>query len=154
MKQRVEDYAVTNQAQAEMLSHAAVAVHVGEFPPVISDEPPSHGGQNRGPSTLEYIPVSLCACTSVSTSRMAEKHRFEHEDLETHAEGVLDTRGREGLADVPVHCTAVRLRLRIKTGEPAERLARLESLVGRYCPVDSQIRVAVPDCTVTWERMD
>jgi hypothetical protein len=25
-------------------------------------------------------------------------------------------------------------------------------LVGRYCPVDSLIRGAVPDYTVTWER--
>jgi hypothetical protein len=26
------------------------------------------------------------------------------------------------------------------------------ALVGRYCPVDSLIRAAVPDYTVTWER--
>jgi len=154
LKAKVEEYVVTNRAHGEMLSRAAVAVHVREFPPVVSDEPPARGGENRGPSPLEYVLISLCACMNVSTGRMAEKLRFEYEDLETYAEGVLDTRGRRGLADVPVHYKAVRLRVRIKTNEPDERLARLEELVGRYCPVDSLIRAAVPDYVVKWERMD
>jgi len=154
VKQKVEDYVVTNTARGEMLSRAAVAVHVREFPPVVSDEPPARGGENRGPSPLEYVLISLCACTNVSAGRMAEKLRFEYENLETYAEGVLDTRGRRGLADVPVHYKAVRLRVRIKTSEPDERLARLKELVSRYCPVDSLIRAAVPDYVVAWERMD
>jgi len=84
---------------------------------------------------------------------MAEKIRFEYDDLETHAEGVLDTRGRKGLADVPVHYKAVRLTIRIKTEESDKRLQRLADLVARYCPVDSLVEAAVPDYQVTWERM-
>jgi len=42
---------------------------------------------------------------------MAEKIRFEYEDLETFAEGDLDTRGRKGLADVPVHYQTIRLKV-------------------------------------------
>lgn len=85
---------------------------------------------------------------------MAAKIRFKYDDLETYAEGVLDTRGRKGLADVPVHYKAVRLTIRIKTQESEERLQRLADLVSRYCPVDSLIRAAVPDYQVTWERME
>ncbi len=85
---------------------------------------------------------------------MAAKIRFEYEDLETDAEGILDLRGRKGLAPVPVHFSAVRLRIRIKTGESDARLQRLVDLVSRYCPVDSLVRAAVPDYEVTWERMD
>jgi uncharacterized OsmC-like protein len=66
---------------------------------------------------------------------------------------VLDTRGRLGLAEVPVHYTTVRLTVRIKTGESDARLQRLAELVARYCPVDSLVRAAVPDYHVTWERM-
>lgn len=84
---------------------------------------------------------------------MAEKIRFKYSDLETAAEGVLDVRGRLGLADVPVHYRAVRLTVRIRTEESEERVRRLSELVGRYCPVDSLVRVAVPDYVVTWERM-
>jgi hypothetical protein len=54
---------------------------------------------------------------------MAEKIRFQYEDLETLSEGVLDTRGRKGLAAVPVHYKAVRLEISIKTEESDERLS-------------------------------
>lgn len=84
---------------------------------------------------------------------MAAKIRFQYEDLETYAEGVLDTRGRKGEADVPVHYSAVRLTIRIKTEESDKRLQRLADLVARYCPVDSFVEAAVPDYEVVWERM-
>ncbi len=54
---------------------------------------------------------------------------------------------------MPVHYRAVRLTIRIRTEESDERLRRLADLVSRYCPVDSLIRAAVPDYTVTWERL-
>ena len=84
---------------------------------------------------------------------MAQKIRFEYEDIECEAEGDLDRRGRMGMAEVPVHYSAVRLTIRIKTDESDKKLERLKDLVARYCPVDSLIRAAVPDYTVTWERL-
>jgi uncharacterized OsmC-like protein len=85
---------------------------------------------------------------------MAEKIRFEYDQLEAVAEGDLDRRGRKGLADVPVHFAAVRLVIKIKTEESDKRLERLTELVSRYCPVDSLIKAAVPDYTVIWERIE
>lgn len=55
------DYIVTNRARGRMLTHAAAEVTVRDFPAIISDEPPSRGGENRGPSPLEYILIALCA---------------------------------------------------------------------------------------------
>jgi uncharacterized OsmC-like protein len=143
---------VTNRARGEMLSHTASAIHVRDFPPFISDEPPSRGGEDRGQTPMELVLMSLCACTNVSAARMAAKIRFRYSHLESFAEGELDMRGRKGTADVPVHYRAVRLRVIVATDEPDERVQRLGGLVGRYCPVDSLIRAAVPDYTVTWER--
>ena len=85
---------------------------------------------------------------------MADKIRFDYEDLDTFVEGTLDTRGRKGLADVPVHYKTVQLTIRIKTEASDKKLNRLAELVARYCPVDSLIRAAVPDYSVIWERMD
>ena len=48
---------------------------------------------------------------------MADKIHFQYEFLESFAEGVLDTRGRNGEAGVPVHYKAVRLTIRIRTSE-------------------------------------
>ncbi len=84
---------------------------------------------------------------------MAAKIRFKYEALETEAEGVLDTRGRQGLAPVPVHYQTVNLTIRIRTEESDRRLERLKDLVARYCPVDSLVRAAVPDYHVTWVRL-
>lgn len=84
---------------------------------------------------------------------MAKKIRFNYDDLESEAEGVLDTRGRKGLSDVPVHYQAVRLKIKIKTDESQERLQKLIELVKRYCPVDSLVRSAVPDYQITWEYL-
>ena len=84
---------------------------------------------------------------------MAKKIRFTYQDLDISAEGVLDTRGRKGLAPVPVHYSTVRLKVKIKTEEADKRLQRLIDLVARYCPVDSLIKAAVPDYAVSWERI-
>lgn len=84
---------------------------------------------------------------------MAGKIRFEYEDLETFAEGDLDTRGRKGEADVPVHYHTVRVTVRVKTEENDKKFERLQDLVARYCPVDSFYRAAVKNYHVTWERM-
>ncbi|MQA75482.1 MAG: hypothetical protein GEU88_14255 [Solirubrobacterales bacterium] len=147
------DDLVTNRARGRMLTGTATELAVRDLVPVVSDEPPARGGDNRGPSPLELVLCSLCACTNVSTARMAAKLRFEYSDLETEADGVLDTRGRKGTAEVPVHYRAVRLRVRIATGESEARVARLSELVGRYCPVDSLISAAVADYSVSWEQV-
>lgn len=85
---------------------------------------------------------------------MAAKIRFDYSHLETFAEGDLDTRGRKGLAKVPVHYRAVRVHVRITTAEPDQKFQRLQELVACYCPVDSLIRAAVPDYEVNWERLE
>jgi uncharacterized OsmC-like protein len=55
------DYIVVNRASGQMISHAAAEIQVRDFEPIVSDEPPSRGGENRGPTPLEYILVALCA---------------------------------------------------------------------------------------------
>ena len=55
------EYLVTNRAHGEMLDHAASKIFVRDFPPIISDEPPSRGGNNQGATPLEYILIALCA---------------------------------------------------------------------------------------------
>jgi uncharacterized OsmC-like protein len=144
---------VVNRARGRMLTRTATELRVRDLAPVTSDEPPARGGENRGPSPLELVLFSLCACTNVTTGRMAAKLRFRYSNLETEAEGELDTRGRKGTADVPVHYRAVRLRVRIATEEGDDRIQRLADLVGRYCPVDSLIGAAVDDYKVDWERV-
>jgi uncharacterized OsmC-like protein len=55
------DHIVVNRARGEMLTHSASKIYIRDLAPVISDEPPARGGENRGPSPLEYILAALCA---------------------------------------------------------------------------------------------
>ena len=148
----MKEHVVVNRATGLWTGGMGTDVRIRDFA-IVSDEPASRGGKDTGPTPLELLMGALCACTTVSTQRMAAKLRFAYTSLETVAEGELDPRGRKGEADVPVHHRAVRLTVRIATEEPDARLDRLADLVGRYCPVDSLIRHAVPDYDVVWERL-
>ena len=55
------DYIVVNRASGQMLTHSAAKIQIRDLAPVISDEPSSRGGENLGPSPLEYILAALCA---------------------------------------------------------------------------------------------
>lgn len=61
LDKQVKSYLVTNRASGEMLDYAAAKIQVRDFEPIISDEPPARGGNNLGPTPLEFILVSLCA---------------------------------------------------------------------------------------------
>jgi hypothetical protein len=58
---RPEDYVVVNRASGHMISRSAAEITVRDHPPVVSDEPPARGGENLGPTPLEYVLVGLCA---------------------------------------------------------------------------------------------
>ncbi len=60
-EEKENKYIVTNRAQGKMLTHAASEIFIRDFSPLISDEPPARGGENRGPSPLELILAALCA---------------------------------------------------------------------------------------------
>lgn len=55
------EYVVVNRASGRMLTHSAAEISVRDFPPLVSDEPPSRGGEDRGPTPLELVLVALCA---------------------------------------------------------------------------------------------
>lgn len=55
------DYVVVNRARGKMLTHSAAQIVVRHFPPLLSDEPATRGGEDRAPSPLEYVLVALCA---------------------------------------------------------------------------------------------
>lgn len=55
------DYIVVNRARGRMLSHSSAEIVVREHPPIVADEPRSRGGEDRGPTPLEFVLVALCA---------------------------------------------------------------------------------------------
>lgn len=56
------DYIGIIRAKGKMLKGTAstISVRKGMFE-VVGDEPPIRGGEDRGPTPLEYIAIGLCA---------------------------------------------------------------------------------------------
>ena len=52
---------VTNRVSGKMRDHASAEIHIRDFEPLISDEPPKRGGNDAGPTPLELILAALCA---------------------------------------------------------------------------------------------
>ena len=55
------NYIVVNRSRGRMLSHTSAEIVVRDHAPIIADEPPARGGENRGPTPLEFVLVALCA---------------------------------------------------------------------------------------------
>ncbi len=150
---QLPNHITVDAAHGVMQTHTLTQVQVRDLAPVLVDEPPSRGGKDRAPTPLEHILIGLCGCTTVTTSRLAKKIRFQFDHLECFAEAELDQRGLSGEANVSAHYRAVRLTIHITTHESDAKLTRLQALVDKYCPVHSFISAAVPDYTVTWEKV-
>jgi uncharacterized OsmC-like protein len=56
-----EEFIVTNHASGRMLTPSAAQITVRHHPPLVADEPPTRGGEDRGPTPLEYVLAALCA---------------------------------------------------------------------------------------------
>jgi len=55
------DHIVVNRARGRMLSHTSAEIEVRDHAPIVADEPPARGGEDRGPTPLEFVLVALCA---------------------------------------------------------------------------------------------
>jgi uncharacterized OsmC-like protein len=116
---------------------------------VITDEKES----NTGPTPLEMTLASLCGCEGVIINRCAEAMRFEYSAVEVEADGEVDQRGSRGVQGVRPYFNWVKMRIRIHTDEPEDRLARLKRNVEYRCPVMNLFSAAGVELDVTWERV-
>ncbi len=161
-----DDVSVSERLQpirvsTEYLGGYKSAVHIRDLPVSYFDEPKALGGDNEGPTPLESVLASLCACTSMIVHIMQREMRFEVEAMRCEAEGVVDVRrvemkrtGRKYSEIEPIayHFHKVDQRIHIKTGEGDERLAELEHEVARLCPVSRLLADAGVDFQAHWIR--
>ena len=110
-------------------------------------------GTNTGPTPLEMCLSSLLGCEGVIINRCAEAMRFEYSGVDIEADGEVDQRGSRGVQGVRPYFNWVKVRIRIHTEEPQDRLDRLARNVEYRCPVMNLFRSADVKLDVTWERV-
>jgi uncharacterized OsmC-like protein len=113
---------------------------------VITDEM----GLNTGPTPLEMTLSSLLGCEGVIINRCAEAMNFAYTAVDMEADGEVDQRGSRGVQGVRPYFNWVRMRIRIHTEEPQERLDRLVRNVESR-PVMNLFKSADVDLDVRWE---
>lgn len=116
---------------------------------LVSDEK----GTNTGPTPLEMCLSSLVGCEGVIINRCAEAMRFEYSGVDIEADGEVDQRGSRGVQGVRPYFNWVRVKIRVHTEEPQDRLDRLARNVEYRCPVMNLFRSADVKLDVTWEKV-
>ena len=116
---------------------------------LVSDEK----GTNTGPTPLEMCLSSLLGCEGTIIHRCAEAMAFAYTGVDIEADGEVDQRGSRGVKGVRPYFNWVRMRIRVHTGEPQERLDRLAYNVEYRCPVMNLFRSADVALDVTWEKV-
>ena len=116
---------------------------------LVSDEK----GTNTGPTPLEMCLSSLLGCEGVIINRCAEAMQFAYTAVEIDADGEVDQRGSRGVQGVRPYFNWVKVRIRIHTDEPQDRLDRLARNVEYRCPVMNLFRSAGVQLDVRWERV-
>jgi uncharacterized OsmC-like protein len=161
-----DDVSVSERLQpihvsTEYLGGYKSAVHIRDLPVAYLDEPKELGGDNDGPTPLEAVLASLCACTSMIVHIMQREMRFEVEAMRCEADGVVDVRRVEmrrtgkkysEIEPIACHFHKIEQRIYIKSVESDERLTELERRVSRLCPVSRLVADAGVDFQARWIR--
>ena len=109
---------------------------------------------NTGPTPLEMTLSSLLGCEGVIINRCAEAMNFSYTAVDMEADGEVDQRGSRGVQGVRPYFNWVRMRIRIHTDEPQERLDRLVRNVESRCPVMNLFKSADVDLDIRWELVE
>ena len=124
---------------AECPTHARTNARAGRHEIVI-DEPPARGGTDQGPTPIETMLAALLGCTNVILNRVAEKYDVLVKDLSLHAEASCDRRGVMLEEEVAVPFPEIRLTINLTTPASDDRVERVKSDLGKFCPVSKVIR--------------
>jgi uncharacterized OsmC-like protein len=102
---------------------------------------PATGGSGRELCSGDMLLEALVACAGVTLKAVSTALEIPLKSGEVSAEGDLDFRGTLAVAkDAPVGFREIRLRFRVDTDAPQEKLDQLLKLTERYCVVYQTIK--------------
>jgi uncharacterized OsmC-like protein len=116
----------------------------------VAAEPEKIGGNNEGPTPMEYVLGALNGCLGVVIELVAKEQGIPLHDLKISSTGLVDQRGLFGTADVSPQFHSVDVAVRLATSAPAAKLATLQQQALKRCPVYNLIRDSKARIDITW----
>lgn len=139
----------TVRAEAQWKGTYRNDLGVRDFNFVIA-EPEKLGGNNEGPTPMEYVIGALNGCLSIVVEMVAKERGIALHDLKISAAGLVDQRGLFGTADVSPHFQSVDLQVSMATDASPAELSVFQHDVLKRCPVYNLIRDSGAQVVVNW----
>jgi uncharacterized OsmC-like protein len=111
----------------------------------VTAEPEKIGGNNEGPTPMEYVLGALNGCLGVVVELVAKEQGIPLHDLKISSSGLVDQRGMFG-----TQFQSVDVAVMLVTSAPSAKLATLQQQVLKRCPVYNLIRDSKARIDITW----
>jgi len=138
------------RASGTWVGQFATELSVRRFPAFFTGEPVRVGGDNRGPTPMEYVVAALNGCLAVTIETVAAEQGVRFEALDLESEATMDTRGFAGTADVSPYFLDLTSRARFVAGDGDSFLPGLQQEVERRCPALNLIKDAGVPVVLDW----
>ncbi|CAG0942280.1 MAG: hypothetical protein EFKGCFLK_02793 [Rhodocyclaceae bacterium] len=133
---------VVFEAQTALVEDVRCTGKVRDFAPIVVDEPPELGGQDKGANPVELLLVSLGACQEIMYSAMAAMMGIRLDEVKVNLKGTLDLKGLFGMdPNIPPGYQKISYETVLKSPASEEELRKLVEAVESHCPVlDTLVR--------------
>jgi len=136
------------------IKHVAVEAHMGERFKIESkigdhtlyvDQPKTGGGEDAGPTPLEYFFLSLAGCIGTIARIAAKQKRIALRSMDVKVEGDLDVEGLMGRnPEARVGFSGITVTVKMDADMSQEEKEAFAHEVDRRCPVSANIHDATP----------
>lgn len=112
---------------------------------LIVDQPKTGGGEDAGPTPLEYFLLSLAGCIATIARIAAKQKRITLRAMDVKVEGDLDVEGLLGRnPQAPVGFSDITVTVKMDADMSQEEKEAFVHEVDRRCPVSANIHDATP----------
>lgn len=133
---------VVFEAETALVEGVRCTGKVRNFAPIIVDEPPELGGQDKGANPVELLLVALGSCQEIMYAAMASMMGIKLDEVKVSLKGSLDLKGLFGMDPaIPPGYQKITYETILKSSAPEEELRKLIDAVETHCPVlDTLVR--------------
>jgi uncharacterized OsmC-like protein len=137
------------RAEANCNGNFCNTIATRDFTFVIA-EPEKLGGNNEGPTPMEYVVGALNGCLGIVIELVAKERGISLGELKVTSAGLVDQRGLFGTADVSPHFQSIEVDISLTTSASSQAISKLKTDVLRRCPVYNLIKDSGAKVKIEW----